>query len=173
MQTDIFRPINFGKEVFHPKSYDSDSFVMDWTIEAGGKVPTHVHNHMDEHFAITEGEILFQVNKERVLKKAGETCFVPKGTDHSVTNAFRGRSGMTVTYSPCADVHRMFEILATLDGSSPGSSINMVKYFYLAPRLGLKEFSLPRPAIAWKVMMALITFTGKLSGWDKLIDQFK
>jgi quercetin dioxygenase-like cupin family protein len=173
MSTNIFRPIKFGKEVFHPKSYDKNSFVMDWTIEAGGKVPTHVHNHMDEHFLITEGEILFEANHGRILKKTGETYFVSKGTDHSVSNAINGRSGMTVTYSPCADVHRMFEILATLDESSPGSVMNMVKYFYLAPKLGLKEFSTPQPAIAMIIITGLVSVVGKLSGWNKLVDQFK
>jgi|GEM_PF-5534545 len=35
MTTDIFRPIKLGKEEFLAISYDTDSFVMDWQVEAG------------------------------------------------------------------------------------------------------------------------------------------
>lgn len=173
MTSDIFRPIRMGKEVFHPKSYDTNSFVMDWTIEAGGKVPNHYHQHMDEHFMVIKGEILFQVNGEKLLKKAGEEFFVPKGTIHSVTNSAKEQSGMTVKYTPCADTHRMFQILESLDQENPGSTLNMVKYFYLVPRLGLKEFSTISPAFVMNVMNGLATIMGKLAGWDKLISRFK
>ncbi|MCZ2278550.1 MAG: cupin domain-containing protein [Bacteroidia bacterium] len=173
MTTDILRPIRLGKEVFHPKSYDENSFVMDWTVEAGGKVPPHVHHHMDEHFKITKGEITFQVNGEKITKKVGEEFFVPKGTVHSVTNAIKGQSGMTVKYSPCADTHRMFQILSTLDKENTGSIMNMIKYFYLVPRLELKEFSAVSPAFLMSIMNVIITIMGKLSGWDKLVDRFR
>jgi quercetin dioxygenase-like cupin family protein len=173
MTTDIFRPIKLGKEVFHPKSYDENSFVMKWTVEAGGKVPPHIHYHMDEHFTITKGEITFQVKGEKITKKNGEEFFVPKGTIHSVTNAIKGHSEMTVKYSPCADTHRMFQILTTLDEEKPGSMMNMMKYFYLVPRLGLKEFSAISPAFLMRIMTGVVYVIGKLSGWDKLIAKFK
>jgi quercetin dioxygenase-like cupin family protein len=173
MTTDILKPIKLGKEVFHPKSYDENSFVMDWTVEAGGKVPPHVHYHMDEHFKITKGEITFQVNGEKITKKDGEEFFVPKGTVHSVTNAIKGQSGMTVKYSPCADTHRMFQILSTLDKENTGSIMNMMKYFYLVPRLELKEFSAVSPVFLMSIMNGIITIMGKLSGWDKLVDRFR
>ncbi len=173
MTTNIFRPIRMGKEVFHAKSFDENSFVMDWTIEAGGKVPPHVHYHMDEHFTVTNGEITFLVQGEKITKKTGEQFFVPKGTVHSVTNPVNGKSEVTVQYSPCADTHRMFHILSTLDEERPGSMMNMMKYFYLVPRLGLKEFSTVSPAYLMRILNGLVTVTGKLSGWDKLIDKFK
>lgn len=173
MTTDIFKPIKLGKEVFHPQSFDEDSFLMNWTIEASGNVPPHVHMHMDEHFKIIKGEIRFQVNGEKFLKKEGDEFFVPKGTTHAVTNAFKGPSTLEVKYVPCADTHRMFEILATLDTKNTGSEINMMKYFYLSPRLGLKEFSSVRPAILMSLMKAVATVMGKVSGWDSLIAKFK
>lgn len=173
MTSDIFRPIRMGKEVFYPKAYDTNSFIMDWTIEAGGKVPNHYHQYMDEHFVVTKGEFIFQVNGEKVLKKAGEEIFVPKGTIHSVSNAVKAQAGMTVKYMPCADTHRMFQILESLDQENPGSTLNMVKYFYLVPRLGLKEFSTISPVFVMKIMNGLATIMGKLAGWDRLISRFK
>ncbi|MBP7478230.1 MAG: cupin domain-containing protein [Chitinophagales bacterium] len=173
MSVDIFKPIQMGKEIFHPKSYDENSFVMDWSIEAGGSVPPHVHHYMDEHFLITKGEITFQVNGEKITKKPGEDFFVPKGIVHAVNNAVKGQSCITVTYSPCADTHRMFQILATLDIENPGSMINMMKYFYLVPKLGLKEFSSIHPPFIMSMMGGIVSVLGKIAGWDKLIVKFK
>jgi quercetin dioxygenase-like cupin family protein len=173
MSTDIFQPIKLGKEVFHPKSYDERTFEMDWTIDEGGKVPPHFHHYSDEHFKIIKGEILFQVDGEKITKKEGDVFFVPKGTTHSVTNTHKGQSAMAVQYMPCADIHKMFEILATLNKSNPGSMLNMMKYFYLAPRLGLKGFSTLSPAWMMRAMNGSLSILGKLSGWDKLLLAFK
>jgi quercetin dioxygenase-like cupin family protein len=71
MSINIFRPIRLGKEVFHPKSYDENSFVMDWSIESGGKVPSHAHMHANEHFRITSGEITFVLNGEKTIEEVG------------------------------------------------------------------------------------------------------
>jgi quercetin dioxygenase-like cupin family protein len=173
MTNDIFRPIRLGNEVFHPKSYDENSFVMDWTVEAGGKVQPHVHIHMDEHFKITKGEVLFNVDGQIITKRAGEEFFIPKGTTHSLSNSINEEACMTVTYSPCADTHRMFEILSALDKENPNSMINMMKYFYLVPRLGLKEFTSARPAFLMSIMAGVVAVLGKLQGWNKLINRFK
>jgi len=115
MKTNIFRPIKIGKETFHPKFFDESSFIMDWTMQEGGAVPQHLHKHMDELFTVTEGEVLFTVNGQKMIKKTGEVLFVPRGTPHSIKNETKEKIGLTVKYSPCADTHRMFEIIATLD----------------------------------------------------------
>lgn len=173
MSKNIFRPISFGKEVFYPKSYDQNSFIMDWTMEAGGMVPPHLHKYSDEHFTVTKGEVLFTVNGEKIIKTVGDTLLVPKGITHSIKNPGNGQIGLNVTYSPCADVHRMFQIVSALDETNPGSVMNMVKFFYISPRLGLKEFSTPQPAFIMTIMSGIVTVMGKLSGWDKLVNQFR
>lgn len=172
MATDIFRPITFGKETFHAQSFDAQSFVMHWTVAKGGKVPGHYHQHMDEHFLITEGEILFAVNGEKILKKAGESYFVPKGVVHAVINHNKGNSSAKVTYSPCADTHRMFEIIAALDNDRPGSMMNMMIYFYLVPKLGLKEFSTIHPKMVMAIMRGLVNTIGFFGRWKKYTVRF-
>jgi hypothetical protein len=82
------------------------------------------------------------------------------------------KTNLKVTYSPCADTHRFFEILATLDQANPGSTMNMMKYFYVCPRLGLRAFSTIQPVFLAKAINGLVTFMGKVSGWDKLVKQF-
>lgn len=69
-QTNIFRPLRMGKEVFHPQSYDERSFVMNYTLEKGGMVPPHLHVHMDEYFSVVRGEMKFIVNGKTIIKKS-------------------------------------------------------------------------------------------------------
>jgi quercetin dioxygenase-like cupin family protein len=162
-----------GGETFTPLVYDEDKFVMDWTMNAGGKVPIHVHEYSHEHFVVTKGIVNFTVNGTQVVKKVGEELFVPKGVPHGISNTTSQEIGLRVTYSPCADVHRMFEILSVLNTKSPGSPVNMVRYFYIYPRLGLKPFStIPSPVIM-RLLHVLVTVIGKLAGWDKLVSQFR
>lgn len=67
----------------------------------------------------------------------------------------------------------MFQILSALDHEKPGSMINMLKYFYLVPRLGIKEFSTIKPAFLMYTKDRVVTIMGTLSGWNKLTDRFK
>lgn len=170
---DIFQPLQFGDEIFHPRFYDENSFVMDWSMKAGGFVPPHKHVHMDEHFLITKGEINFNVNGEKIIKSEGEELFLTKGTPHSIKNKTKENIGLTVTYTPCADVHRMFEIFVTMDNGQSGAMTKALKYFYIYPRMGWKEFSLPHPHIANVIIQSIVNVYGKISGWDKMVEEVK
>lgn len=48
MAANIFRPFKFGKETFHPQSFDENSFMMNFSMEKGAAVPPHKHFHTDE-----------------------------------------------------------------------------------------------------------------------------
>jgi len=67
----------------------------------------------------------------------------------------------------------MFEIIAALDKTNPRSIMNMLKYFYLSLRLGLKEFSSPSPKFVMSLMGGIVSHVGKLSVWDKLANKFQ
>lgn len=166
--SNIFRPFVFGKETFHPTSFNDNEFVMHYKLEKGGGVPPHHHKHMDEYFEVLKGEMKFKVNGETIIKKAGEKIMVPMGITHSIKNSGEELVEMTVKYAPCADTNRMFEILAVLDESHPSKMTNLLKYFYLVPKLGLKEFSSPRPAFVGSTINGIVWIMGKVSGWDKL-----
>lgn len=170
---DIFQPLQFGKETFHPQSYDEQSFMMHCKMEPGCKVPTHIHRYMDEKFTILTGEIQFTVDGKTIIKKAGEELFVAKGIPHAISVIDKQAIEMKVEYSPCADTHRMFEILTILEKEKPGSAMNMAKYFYLFPRLGLKEFSSFPSPMAMKITNAIATIMGGLLGWKKYVAMCK
>jgi quercetin dioxygenase-like cupin family protein len=169
----IHEPFSFEKQTFKCVSYNETEFIMDWTMESGGTVPTHTHEFSDEFFFITKGSVKFTVDGETIYKKAGEELLIKKNIPHSITNDTKEEIAVNVKYSPCADIHRMFTIMATLNKSNPGSSVNIMKYFYLVSRLRLKSFSTPQPKFVFWILTLIVTIAGKLSGWDKLIDKFR
>lgn len=170
--TNIFQPIQLGKETFHPISADADAFIMDWSLEKGGSVPAHFHAHMSEHFSVTEGEAEFMVKGEKIIKRAGEDLYVPIGDVHGIRNRSKNPVRMRVTYSPASDTRRMFEIIFELNAQAPGSVMNMVKYFYIAPRIGLKPFSTPSPAFINGLLNGIASCMGFVGGWKKYVRTF-
>lgn len=172
-KANIFRPLRFGKEMFHPQSYDEGSFVLNYTLEKGGMVPPHMHAHMDEYFSIVKGEMRFVVNGKAITKKAGEEIVVPRGVKHSIKNAGSEQVEMNVKYVPCADTHRLFEVVAAFDEKDPGKVMNMFKAFYICHKLKVKEFSAPQPAFVGSILKSIVFVMGRLNGWDKHIEQFR
>jgi len=172
MTTDIFRPLTIGKETFHPQSFDTDSFVMNYRLEPGGMVPPHAHLHMDEYFSVIKGEMKFNVNGKTILKRAGEEIMIPKGMKHSIANAGNEQVEMTVKYVPCSDTHLFFGIVSALDDDSPATMKTLMQALYIADRLKLEQFSHPQPMVA-NTIMFILRVVGKLSNWDRLVKRFQ
>ncbi len=173
MTPNIFKPFKFGKETFHPQSFDENSFVMNFSLEKGGAVPPHTHHHCDEHFKVVKGEIKFTMNGKTIMKKAGEELYVPKLIPHTQANAGNETAELVISFHPCADTHRLFQILAILEPNQPISKTTMMKAMYIMDRLKMKQFSHPHPAIANSIIYFIIIAMGKLSGWDKLINKYR
>jgi len=172
MAPNIFRPFKFGKETFHPQSFDENSFVMNFHMEKGAAVPPHKHVYASEHFRILRGEITFTVEGKKVIKTAGEEMMIPKLVPHSIS-AENQDVEVIVTFSPCADTHRLFQILATIEPSGAVTMTTMSKALYVMLQMNLKQFSNPHPAIANSIINAIVIATGKLWGWDKWTNKFR
>ena len=146
---------------------------MNYRMEKKGMVPPHFHEHMDEYFEVLSGEMKFTIDGRSVVRKAGEAIMVPKGVRHSIRNISNEAVELKVTYKPCADTHRLFEMLVTMDDSRPFTAANLFKVFYITPRLGLREFSTPAaPPFVMALLNGIVTGLGKLNGWDKWVEQF-
>jgi len=171
MAPNIFRPFKFGKETFHPQKFDENSFVMGFSVEKGGSVPPHKHEHASEHFSVLKGEVIFTVDGKKVIKKAGEEILIPMHTPHLFT-VIKEDAEMTVTFAPCADTHRLFQILATIEPSGEVTMTTMSKALFVMLEMNLKQFSNPHPAFANNIINAIVIATGKLWGWNKLTKQF-
>jgi quercetin dioxygenase-like cupin family protein len=172
-EINIYRAFKMGKETFHPMQTNDKTFKMDWWLEKGGGVPPHIHYYMDEHFEVLSGKVTFLVDGKKIIKHSGETLLVPKGVKHGIKNESSETISVRVIYSPEVDVIKMFKIIACLDETNSGSTSNMIKYFYLYPRLGLKSFSeIPSKGVM-SFMHGLLGFIGMLAGWKKLVTKIK
>ncbi len=70
------------------RSEESDGVVslVHNTVPANWPGP-FLHRHdFDEAFYVLEGELVFQVEDELIVKRAGETAFAPRGVAHTLTN---------------------------------------------------------------------------------------
>lgn len=172
----INRKIILLKEVFTPLSFDEQHFEMDWTMEAKGMVPTHLHRHMDEHFTVTKGEVTFQVNGETIVKQAGETLFVPKMVPHGINNKTNGQIALRVRYTPCVDAHKMFEAMAYFADEGNGMFTGMLKWWYVQEKMGWRKFSEPAD-VAGRLFFAIIgglaLLCGALGGWKNYLKEFE
>ncbi len=62
------------------------------TMPEGSGPPRHVHSHEDEAMLVLEGEVLFEVDGERVVAGPGASVYLPRGGAH----AFRVQSKTAV-----------------------------------------------------------------------------
>jgi quercetin dioxygenase-like cupin family protein len=62
------------------------------TLPEGSGPPRHIHSHEDEAMLVLEGEVLFEVDGERVVAGPGSGVYLPRGGAH----AFRVQSTTAV-----------------------------------------------------------------------------
>ncbi|MCG3167396.1 MAG: hypothetical protein POELPBGB_03186 [Bacteroidia bacterium] len=166
-----------GKEVFTILSCTEDALVCDYTLEHGGFVPQHVHLYSNEIFEMTEGTLTMNLASETRELKAGEAYTVPMNSLHGIKN----KSGKTircrVTYTPTADADKLMGAMQQLLEEYPEQVFkNQMRAFYIAKKLGWRDFSSPGNA-GGRVAFAIIGFAASvgaaLGGWNKLLPGFR
>ena len=160
-------------QTFDIVSFDKDSFVMNWSIEAGDIVGTHLHDKVEEHFLMLEGTLEFKMNGKREVRSKGEEILIPANLVHSVRNVSDGIARCVVTYTPCNDLEKGFAILFSLRSDKRLNLSDLFTYFYVARGLGIKKWFLVHPPIVMKILMLTGYLIGKLAGWDKKVNEFK
>ena len=63
------------------------------TMPEGSGPPRHVHSREDEAFVVLEGDVLFEIDGERIAAGPGASLYAPRGVAH----AFRVQSPVAVT----------------------------------------------------------------------------
>lgn len=169
------RTVAFGGEKFVPRSFDENSFVMDWEAGKGAGVPPHFHRYSDEHFTVTKGEVTFTVNGETMVKREGDTLVVPRMTPHSIKNKTNDAIGLRVVYTPNADTHKMFGCWSTLLDEGNGMMSVFMKWWFIQEKLGWRKFSEPADGggrAMFSAVGGLAMLLGGLLGWKKYLDKF-
>jgi quercetin dioxygenase-like cupin family protein len=85
--------------------------VMDNTVPAGITGPPLHHHAFDETFYVLEGELTFQLDGERLTRRAGELAFAPRDVPHTFTNLSGEPARMLLVCTP-AGFERHFDRMA-------------------------------------------------------------
>lgn len=174
MASNIYQPFSFMKQTFTCVSYDECSFVMEWTMEPKGFVPTHYHEFMDEHFDVVSGEGEFVIDGEKRIARSGDRLSVAKGIKHSIRTASTSPLVCRVEYSPCSDTHKMFAIFGGLQHDGEKGITFLMKAEYICRRAGLERFS-TSPGMMGAIetgMMGLVKPIASLRRWHQLADKY-
>lgn len=63
------------------------NFVMRrFTIEPGGRIPTHRHSDIEHEQVVLEGEMVLGLGDETVTVRSGQCVFIPAGVSHWYEN---------------------------------------------------------------------------------------
>ena len=154
-------------------SFDKDSFVINWSIEAGDTVGTHFHDKMEEHLQMLEGTLEFKMNGKREVRTKGEEILIPPNLVHSIHNVSDNIARCVVTYKPCNDLEKSFAILFSFHPDNRLNLSDLFTYFYIARGLNIKKWFQVHPPIVMKILMLTGYIIGKLAGWDKKVNEFK
>jgi uncharacterized cupin superfamily protein len=60
--------------------------IVENRVQPGWPGPPLHHHAFDETFCILDGELTFQLGANRVVGRAGDTLFVPRGDHHTLAN---------------------------------------------------------------------------------------
>jgi quercetin dioxygenase-like cupin family protein len=174
MKINILRKIPWvGKSYFHPFYVDDKILRMEACLPAGQSVPPHYHEHFEEHWMVKQGNPVFIANKERFPRKPGETFSAPKNIIHSIVNEGPEDVIVETSFLPCADVPKMFAIVAGLQDEA--EKMWMLKYLYVEKRAGLIPFSNltgPMSVLVKYAILPIIMVVGKVAGWDKFTSRY-
>ncbi len=84
-------------------------------VPPGGGPPPHIHSREEEGFVVIEGEVIFQVEDQRIVAKAGTFANIPVGTLHSFKNESGQPAKMIITVAPAGLEQMFFEVSTPLE----------------------------------------------------------
>lgn len=98
---DVYRVLATGAET------DGKYATIDAVVPPGGGPPPHTHSREEESFLVLEGEIVFQIDQQRIV--AGEGTFVnmPIGSLHCFKNESNRTARLLISVAP-AGLEQMF-----------------------------------------------------------------
>ena len=84
-QTQTYDPVHGARYAFEP---DGENLWVDTWLEPGGALPPHYHPHQEERWSVVEGQVRFQLGKEkRVIGPEDGAMIVRPGTTHGLESS--------------------------------------------------------------------------------------
>ncbi|MCW8132907.1 MAG: quercetin 2,3-dioxygenase [Planctomycetota bacterium] len=132
---DVYRFLATGEET------NGAYALFEALVLPGGGPPPHIHGREEEGFYVLEGEIVFTVQGERIVAKAGTFANMPIGTPHAFKNESDRPARMLVTVAPAGLERMFFEVGAPLpEGAThaaPPTKEEIERLLAAAPKYGL------------------------------------
>jgi quercetin dioxygenase-like cupin family protein len=115
-------------------------------VPPGSGPPPHVQSREEESFYVLEGEIVFQVEDQRIVGKPGTFANVPVGTLHSFKNESGKPAKMLISVAPAGLENMFIEVgrpvaFGTVTPHLPTKG-DMERMLSIAPKYGV-EIRLP------------------------------
>lgn len=133
---DVYRFLATGEET------NGKYALWEALVPPGGGPPPHVHSREEECFYILEGEITFEVGKDRIVATAGMFANMPVGTPHSFKNESGNPAKMLIAVAPAGLEHMFFEIGTPLaqgaTTAEPPNKDEIAKLLAIAPQFGIE-----------------------------------
>src|SRR5687768_6922778 len=90
-QTIVSPPIGQGITFLRTRDTTGGELLeMEARLEAGSRIPDHVHLHQEERFVGIEGEVTFWIRGRRTVLSPGDELTIPARTRHRVRNESGG-----------------------------------------------------------------------------------
>src|SRR5437899_154964 len=146
------------------RSSTAELLELEAAFEPGGHPPPqHWHPDQDEHFEILEGTLTATVDGREVVKRAGETLDIPRGTVHAMWNAGTEQTRVRWQVRPAGRTEQWFASVAAVraEHGKPG---------LLAYAVLLTEFrDVFRPVVpaapVVRALLAALAPIGRLRGY--------
>jgi quercetin dioxygenase-like cupin family protein len=111
-------------------------FAFEATEPPGGGPPLHTHATEEEYFFVLEGEMSFYIDGKVIVRKAGESAFVPRGAAHCFKNCSTRESRVLVLFTP-GNIEGFFDYGLPIDGQVPSDKQLIARLGELGPKYNL------------------------------------
>lgn len=91
-----------------------DMLEIQIEIDPGGEVPPHLHPVARERFEVLEGEVTFEVGREKLVARAGDVAEVEPGIRHRFLNRSGSLARMKAEVQPKGRLRANLEEAAAL-----------------------------------------------------------
>lgn len=111
-------------------------FAFEAIEPPGGGPPLHTHATEEEYFFVLEGEMSFYIDGQVIVRKTGESAFVPRGAAHCFKNCSTRESRVLVLFTP-GNIEGFFDYGLPIDGRVPSDEKLIERLGELGPKYNL------------------------------------